>query len=93
MEELLELENKRVHALKLTRENKQISEEKKKLIALIKTLQADYLKKGLIERRSYDIKLESYHKRLTEIDENLATLEAKKAFKKKKLKNTKLPKK
>ncbi len=81
IETLIELETQRIHALKFTRKNKKIKEERERIVQLIKSLQEDYLKKGSVETQTYNLKLESYNRRLTEIDESLATLEANKAFK------------
>jgi hypothetical protein len=78
----IELENKRAHLLKFSNENKRLRVEKENVIKLLKELQSDYLVKGRIETRTYELKLESYNKRITEIEEKLATLEAKQAFKK-----------
>jgi hypothetical protein len=78
----IELENKRAHLLKFSNENKRLRVEKDNVIELLKELQSDYLVKGRIETRTYELKLESYNKRITEIEEKLATLEAKQAFKK-----------
>ena len=80
-EELIEQETKRVNALRFTREERRLDEEKTRVIDLIKEIQNDYMKEQKVETKSYELKLESYHKRLTHIDEKLALLEAKKAFK------------
>lgn len=49
---------------------------------MIKSLQKDYMQDRKIETKEYELKLESYNSRLTEIDEKLALLEAKKFMKK-----------
>ena len=81
IEELIEQETKRIHALKFTREEKRLNEEKERVIELVKELQKDYLGERTVETRSYELRVESYNKRLTDIDEKLALLEAKRAFK------------
>lgn len=82
IEELIELESKRVHILKFTSGSKKLGLEKKKVTSLIKQLQEDYLKHRKVETRTYELKMESFNKRVSEIEEKLATLEAKKAVKK-----------
>jgi hypothetical protein len=44
-------------------------------------MQMDYLKKKKIETRTYELKMDSFNKRLAEIEEKFATLETKKALK------------
>ena len=68
--------------LRFTKKNKRLLKEKANIIKMIKELQIDYLKKAKIETRTYELKLKSYNTRVSEIDEALATLEAKQAFKK-----------
>lgn len=80
-QKLIELETKRVHLLKFTSKNKRLNREKNKIIELIKSLQEDYMKNKKIETTEYELKLESYNSRLTEIEEKLALLEAKKMSK------------
>lgn len=82
IQELIRLETERAHLLKFTSKNKKLQNERNKVIQMIKDLQEDYLKNGRIETKRYYLTLESYNKRLTEIDEKLSLLEAKKAFKK-----------
>ncbi|MFH1359228.1 MAG: hypothetical protein ABIH37_05040, partial [archaeon] len=81
IEGLIELEIKRLHMLRFTSKNKMLKSEKEKIINLIKELQEDYMKKKKIETRTFELKMESFNKRLGEIEEKLATLEAKKAVK------------
>jgi len=82
VENLIELENKRVHALKFTSPTKQMNIERENVIDLIKDLQRDYMTNGKIDERVYRTKLESYTKRVSDIDEKMAELESKQAFKK-----------
>ncbi|OIO80682.1 hypothetical protein AUJ84_02810 [Candidatus Pacearchaeota archaeon CG1_02_32_132] len=80
IEELIELETKRVHILRFTSKSKMLKFEKERIINLIKELQEDYMKKKKLETRTFELKIESFNKRLSEIEEKLATLEAKKAM-------------
>ena len=81
IEMLIEYENKRIHALKFTSKNNKMIRERENIINLIKELQEDYLKGGTVETRTYELKLDSFNKRLTDIDEKMAMLEVKRAFK------------
>jgi len=81
IESLIELETRRAHELKFTSKNKMLSSERDRVIDLVKKLQKDYLQDGILEKKSYDLKLRSYNKRLSDIDQTLATLEAKAALK------------
>ncbi|NCN98612.1 hypothetical protein COY00_00630 [Candidatus Pacearchaeota archaeon CG_4_10_14_0_2_um_filter_35_33] len=81
VEELIELETKRVHILGFTSKNKLLITEKNRIIDLIKELQSDYMKKKKLETRTFELKMESFNKKLSEIEEKLATLEAKTASK------------
>ncbi|MBU3913084.1 MAG: hypothetical protein KKE50_03240, partial [Nanoarchaeota archaeon] len=79
--ELIELETKRAQMLRFTSKTKKLRIEKEKIIELIKELQEDYMKKKKLETRTYEFKMDSFNKRLSEIEEKLATLEARKAVK------------
>jgi hypothetical protein len=81
IEGLIELETKRVHMLRFTSKTKRLKLEKEKIIGLIKELQEDYMKKKKFETRTFELKMVSFNKRISEIEEKLATLEAKKAVK------------
>lgn len=81
VEGLIELETKRVQMLRFASKEKRLRIEKEKIISLIKELQEDYMKKKKLETRTYELKMESFNKRLSEIEERLATLEAEKAIK------------
>src|SRR3989338_7196650 len=80
--QIITLENKRAHALKFARKETRLLSERARIISLIKQLQKEYLREGKVEAKAYELKLESYNKRIGEIDEDLATLEAKKAMRK-----------
>jgi len=77
---LIELETKRAQMLTFTSKTSRLKIEKEKIISLIKELQGDYMKKKKVETRTYELKMESFNKRLAEIEERLATLETKKAM-------------
>jgi len=79
IEEMIEMETKRVHMLRFTSKSKILKFEKEKIITLIKELQEDYMKKKKTETRTFELKMGSFNKRLGEIEEKLATLEAKRA--------------
>lgn len=81
IEELIEMETKRVHMLRFTSKSKLLDLEKEKIISLIKELQEDYMKKKKLETRTFELKMETFSRRVAEIEEKLATLEAKKAAK------------
>jgi len=80
IENLIELETKRVHMLRFTSKTKRLIAEKEKIISLIKELQEDYMKKKKVETRTYELKMGSFDKRLSDIEEKLATIEANKAM-------------
>lgn len=81
IEKLIELETKRAYALKFTSKQKKLKIERERVIELVKGLQKSYLQEGTMETRSYELRLKSYNKRLSEIDQMFATLEAKSAMK------------
>ena len=81
LEETVSIENKISHQFKFTGKVKSLKIEREKLLEMIKQLQTDYLKLGKIETRAYQIRLESYNSRLSEIDEKLATMEVQKELK------------
>ena len=81
IEQLIEAENQKEYALTLASKSKKLEIEKKRVISLIKDIQRGYLQDGVIETRIYELKLESYNRRLGEIDTELATMEAERAIK------------
>ena len=85
IQELIETETKKVYWIKISPKDKKLKIERQRIIDLIKTLQSDYLKRGRIETNAYELRLNSYNKRISEIDEALANLEAKQALKKMRL--------
>jgi hypothetical protein len=84
IEEVLSLENQRVHMLKVGTKETRFRKEKERMIDLIKGLQKDYLEKGKIEAKVYELKMKSYTRKVSEIDEKLALLEAQTAIRKRK---------
>ena len=81
IEELIEMETKRANMLRFTSKTKRLKIEKEKITDLIKELQGDYMKKKNLETRTYELKMNSFNRRLAEIEEKFATLEARKAVK------------
>ena len=79
VEEMIELETQRTQMLRFTSKTKRLKIEKEKIISMIKEMQEDYMKKKKLETRTYEFKMESFNKRLAEIEEKFATLETKKA--------------
>jgi len=73
----IETETKLVNIMKIARGNEMaLREEERRLKDLIKQTQQLYFEKGKLETRIYENMLKSYGKRLTEVEEKLATLEA-----------------
>lgn len=83
IEDLIELEGKRAQALKFSTNESRLRSERERVIELIKKIQKEYLKEKKIETKAYEIRFESYNKRLGQIDEAIADLEAKRAIKNK----------
>jgi len=81
IEQIIELETKRAHALKFTSKENQLKVERVRIMQLIKELQKAYLIDKKIETKAYDLKLHSYNRRLGEIDESIATKEVQEQFK------------
>jgi len=68
--------------LKIRGKHRALVEEKKRLIELVKGIQDDYLNKNKIETRVYENMMKSYTARLSEVDEQLAFLDAQDALNK-----------
>lgn len=81
IEEIIDLETQRAYVLKFASSIKELKVERARIVDLIKEIQTDYLKKGKMETRAYELRLESYNKKISEIDQKLATGEAQKALK------------
>jgi len=82
VEELIDLENEETYALTFISKGKRWGIERNRIIDLIKKLQEDYLKRGIIQTKVYELKMQSYEKRIGEIDSQIAEQEAKEALKK-----------
>ena len=80
VQELIELETKKAQIFRFTSKTKRLKIEKEKIISLIKEMQVDYMKRKKIETRTYELKMDSFNKRLAEIEEKFATIETKKAL-------------
>ncbi len=81
VEERIKIETKVANMLKIKGRRKALDEEKKRLIAMVMKIQDDYLNKGKIETRIYENMIKSYTKRLSEVQEEIATMEAEEAVK------------
>ena len=80
IEKLINLENERVHALRFTSKEGKLKMERERIIQMIKELQKSYLSEGKIETKTYELRLLSYERRIGEIDQSLATIEANNAL-------------
>jgi hypothetical protein len=81
IEKLIECESKRAYALRFTSGETRLKQERERIVDLIKEIQKIYLQQGKMETKSYELRLESYNRRLGIIDERLANIEAKQALK------------
>lgn len=80
VEDKIRVETKLANLVKLRGKNKSLAEEKEKLVELIKKTQDDYMNKGTIETRIYENMIKSYTSRLSEVEEQIAFLEAQKVL-------------
>jgi len=80
---MIELETKKSKLFKvfLTEYNR-LMMEKDHIVTLMKEVQTAYLRDGTVEARSYYNKMDTYHKRLAEIEERLINMQAEKEMKK-----------
>jgi len=78
--EKIRVETKLANMLKIKGKRQALDEEKKKLVSLIKEAQNDYLNKGKIETRVYENMVKSYMRKLTEVQEEIANMEAEQAL-------------
>ncbi len=81
VEDRIKVETKLTNMLKFRGKRKALDEEKQRLVTNVKKMQDDYLNKGKIETRVYENMVKSYTRRLTEVEEQIATLEAEQAIK------------
>jgi len=84
VEDRIKIETKVANMLKFKGKRKALDEEKKRLITNLKKIQDDYLNKGKIETRVYENMIKSYTRRLTEVEEEQATIEAEDAVRREK---------
>ena len=80
IEDRIRVESRIANLLKVQGKKKALNEEKQKITILVKKLQEDYLVHGEIETRVYENMLKSYSKRIAEVEEQLAFLDAQKAL-------------
>jgi hypothetical protein len=80
IEEKINVETKITNLLKIKGKKIALLEEKRKLVELIKDVQKKYLLRGKLETRIYENMLKSYSARLSEIEEQIAFVEAKEAL-------------
>ncbi|MFA5992189.1 MAG: LamG-like jellyroll fold domain-containing protein [Candidatus Pacearchaeota archaeon] len=85
----IKIESRIVNLLKLSGNHKALIEERKRLIERMKEVQEEYINKGLIETRIYENMIKSYSTRLTEVEEQIAFFDAKKALRSYKIKEVK----
>lgn len=83
IEDRIKAQTKISNMLKIRGKKKALNEEKARLTDLVKDIQDRYLNKGTLETRVYENMLKTYTTRLSEVDEEIAFLEANKAIKKK----------
>jgi hypothetical protein len=84
VEDKIKTETKIANLLKFKGKRIALGEEKKRLINMMKKIQDDYLNRGLIETRIYEQMMRSYTTRLSDVEEEIATLDAQEALKKSK---------
>ena len=82
IEDKIRTETKIANLLRARGKRKALDQEKARLIELIRKAQDDYLNKNKIETRIYEGMIKSYSSRLSEVDEQLAYVEAQEALKK-----------
>ncbi|MEN9626684.1 MAG: hypothetical protein RL557_1012 [archaeon] len=76
IEDRIRTETQLANLFKLGGRKKALVEERKRLVEMIKKAQSDYLKEGTLETRVYENMLKSYSSRLSDVEEQLATLDA-----------------
>jgi hypothetical protein len=79
------MENQKEHILYVTSKLTELQEERRRLFDLIKELQYGYMKKKTVDARVYDLKVQSFNRRVGEVDSQIAEIEAKSALKRFKL--------
>ncbi|RLJ02595.1 MAG: hypothetical protein DRP10_00845, partial [Candidatus Aenigmatarchaeota archaeon] len=81
--DIISYETKEANLFKIRGTEKALKQERNRLLKLISEMQEAYLEKGKLETMVYLNRLKSYAKRLSEVQEKIATLEAKKEIEKK----------
>ncbi|MDP1729281.1 MAG: hypothetical protein Q8L27_03710, partial [archaeon] len=76
IEERIRIETRIANMLKIKGKRVALDEEKKRLIERMKSIQNEYLIKGNLETRVYDNMMKIHIKRLSEVQEEIATMEA-----------------
>ena len=74
-------ETKKENMYKFKTRARKLKEEREKLVRLMSQAQQDYITKGKFETRVYENMLKSYSTRLSEVEEQIAMLDVKKAHK------------
>jgi hypothetical protein len=84
VQEKISVETKIANLLKVKGKRIALGEEKARLISMVRKVQDDYLNKGKIETRIYENMIRSYTSRLSEVEEEIATLDAEAAVRRSK---------
>jgi tetratricopeptide (TPR) repeat protein len=82
VENKIRTETKIANLLKMKGKRIALNEEKKRLIEMMKKIQDDYLNKGKLETKVYSNMMRSYTSRLSEVEEEIASIEAGEALRK-----------
>jgi hypothetical protein len=80
IEDKIKFETKLSNLFKLKGKKKALVQERERLVELVKGVQSDYLNKGKMDYRVYKGMLESYMRRLTEVEEEETFMDAEKAL-------------
>jgi hypothetical protein len=80
IEDKIKFETKLSNLFKLKGKKKALVQERERLVELVKGVQGDYLNKGKMDYRVYKGMLESYMRRLTEVEEEETFMDAEKAL-------------
>ncbi|MCX6748818.1 MAG: hypothetical protein NT076_04390 [Candidatus Pacearchaeota archaeon] len=80
IQEKINTETKLAYLFKIKGRGNALFTERTRLIELIKETQKDYMERGKLETRIYENMLKGYSSRLSEVEEEIALVEAKKAL-------------
>jgi hypothetical protein len=83
VQEKIGVETKIANLLKIKGKRVALGEEKSRLTSMLRKVQDDYLNKGKLETRIYENMVKSYTTRLSEVEEQIATMDADEAVSKK----------